>query len=754
MLASSKRIYCTILPFALPCVVVALVSMTFLCSVQPSVAQDDIKFREFDRSMVHSPREMARDLNYLFLKDKKHPLADIDPEKLKKLTELGKSFIENLSEEEKEQARKFAETFMHDKGLNSPEGKQLMDQLGVSPEMQTELSKEFGDNDPTDFERFRDLFRSKNQPSGGRKQKNSSNKDSVPKRGEGKKTSSNGIESGPAQGASKPVPRGQKNAGQSTPKKVGSGDIPKDLFETLPNELGGDAKGNSASDLAKKRGDGIAPFSDGKSKRGSGPIDANSNKSVDGDAKKVDPLGRPFELPGEKDKLGSKDSNRSDGYLERGTGKSIPGEIQDGLKNGPAGAGEELAKNDEKLGRQELLEILNGLGGDPKNAKDGDPFSGLGKNKSASGDKTLDKITGKSPGRFAGKDGKKDLEGISGQEFDETFKSWVQMEAIRKGIQEYQKGGGPSEFQRRSLESVFKKGFKGLGDTLGDSLKRGKRGGFSESDFKSKLDRAVFEAAKESVQTDGRSDREAEGIGGAVEDTLGGLLEKVSEVAKKKREERHRRQMEEWTRSRGSAAENGQGFGDLPFPDSGNRPKSGGPTAFDYGSGALGAATDMLESVPELPVLSSQNLLMFLLIAGFVILALNLLYRYFSSVPPSPAARKFGHSFQAAKIRSPKDLVEAVDYFIVQKFGAQSQWWNARHAREVLCARAPGYSAKISDLIKDYVRARYTRADATLSAQQQLSFKKTLQELSRELPVDSKLPSEPPESAEASQDED
>ena len=124
-----------------------------------------------------------------------------------------------------------------------------------------------------------------------------------------------------------------------------------------------------------------------------------------------------------------------------------------------------------------------------------------------------------------------------------------------------------------------------------------------------------------------------------------------------------------------------------------------------------------------------------------------LLIRKLAVGQSSSPAQKFGRSFRAAKIRSPKDLVEAVDYFIVQKFGGRSQWWNAKHAQDMLCAGAPGYSAKISELLKDYVRARYTRADVTLSAEEQLNYKKTLQELSKEVPGDSQLP------AEASQDQ-
>ena len=112
MLISLKKIWSPIQRLAAMCALAVWFAFAFCFQIQSSTAQkSDIKFREFDRNMVHSPRELARDLKYLFFDDKKNPLADIDPEKLKKLRELGTEFLKNLSDEEKKQAQEFAEKF-------------------------------------------------------------------------------------------------------------------------------------------------------------------------------------------------------------------------------------------------------------------------------------------------------------------------------------------------------------------------------------------------------------------------------------------------------------------------------------------------------------------------------------------------------------------------------------------------------------------------------------------------------------------
>ena len=693
-------------------------SALLFCCPQESVAQDDYKFREFDRKMVHSPRELARDLNSLFFRDKKNPLADIDPEKLKKLKELGNDFFENLDDDQKKKARDFAEKFMRDKGLNSHEGKQLMDQLGVSPEMQSELAKEFGDKDPTDFERFRDLFKNSDRSSG--EGKNGSHNDEAWRPGKQNESVVGELE----------PHRPENFRGKSGQPKAARKDRPKDLFETLPNELenksggrdgqpGDQAKGKSAGDLEKQISDAAKKANadrDGKLL----PEDGIPDESLNRDSPNAERQKKLADLKTLEQQLDANTKGQ-----QRGSGKQSKG------GNGARRAdGKSLADKNRELGK-ELLEDLKG-----QNAEGGGQsaledvlkeLDRLKANKSADS-KTADSKRGSKKAPKVG-----GVDGQANRELDETFKSWIQMEAIKKGLKEFREGRPPTDFQRRSLESVFKKGFKELGQSIGN-------GNGSSEEFSEKLDRVLFEAAKDSVQ-DGVGQSGDSEDGGVVKSTLEGLFNRASDAAKKRKEERRQREYEKMIESQQNPVRQ------IPIATDSPSQSENGSNPVEYGTEALGAAAEMLEGIPELPAFEPKKILMYLAIAAIAVLLLYLLLRKFSVGQPSTAAQKFGRSFRGAKIRSPKDLVEAVDYFIVQKFGGRSQWWNAKHAQDMLCAGAPGYSAKISELLKDYVRARYTRADVTLSAEEQLNYKKTLQELSKEVPGDSQLP------AEASQDQ-
>lgn len=731
MLISLKKISSPIQRLAAMCALAVWFAFAFCFQIQSSTAQkSDIKFREFDRNMVHSPRELARDLKYLFFDDKKNPLADIDPEKLKKLRELGTEFLKNLSDEEKKQAQEFAEKFLKDKGLDSPEGKLLMDSLGVSPEMQSELAKEFGEEDFADMERFRDLLKgdgrsSKDQSKGAT---GNSGQNRTPESSSGNSRLP-GSSSARPEIANKAKPGDSrlgdgKMAGGSKPGTNDPNKIPPDLFESLPNELDR-LKGKSPDRLGGELSENGKRNPSGKNSR-----DSESNGGIPGGdiEQAIGDLTKPGQLPPNASNDSGHDiPNRG----KRGQGKSeVESQANGSGSDGPDAAEKGLAGKDGSSVDQEI-EGRNDLDVDKRMAE----ILAELNNKKRSSEKKLSKSPGSNPKEMVG-------DAQAKQGLDETFKSWIQMEAIKKRIREYQQKGGPSDFQRRSLESAFKRGFKGLGDSLGDTLGEGTKDGLSKSEFKDKFDRVLFDAARDSADLEQGADEDSDGVGGAVGSTLDGILDRVSKAAKdrQERKQEQRRQTAAQNHLKQIPLTNDDPFGGDSF--------GGDPFGIDdlssdgFGTDALGSAADMLENIPELPAFDPQKILIFAAIVAAVILLLYFLVRNYTVGSSGSAARKFGRSFQAAKIRSPKDLVEAVDYFIVQKFGNRARWWNARHAQEMLCAGAPGYSAKISDLLKDYVRARYMRPDLTLSAQQQLSYKNTLRELSKEVPAEQQMPAD------------
>ena len=141
--------------------------------------------------------------------------------------------------------------------------------------------------------------------------------------------------------------------------------------------------------------------------------------------------------------------------------------------------------------------------------------------------------------------------------------------------------------------------------------------------------------------------------------------------------------------------------------------------------------SDLLEGLPDVSSLSPKLIVTVAAAIGVCILIGVLSWRLMDFDRSPSNNRKFGKQFRNAVIRTPKDLVEAVDYFLVAKFGSESNWWNAKHAQDVLGAAAPDHHQIVRDLIRDYVHARYMRSELVLTEEEQQRYKTTLQALSK-----------------------
>ena len=86
---------------------------------------------------------------------------------------------------------------------------------------------------------------------------------------------------------------------------------------------------------------------------------------------------------------------------------------------------------------------------------------------------------------------------------------------------------------------------------------------------------------------------------------------------------------------------------------------------------------------------------------------------------------------------SPKDLVEAVDLFLLSRFGAASSWWNAQHAAKQISEIQPDWRDKVASLFQVYRWSRYQAGgQASVSPEQNDLVKSTLRELSQ-VPIES-----------------
>ena len=83
-------------------------------------------------------------------------------------------------------------------------------------------------------------------------------------------------------------------------------------------------------------------------------------------------------------------------------------------------------------------------------------------------------------------------------------------------------------------------------------------------------------------------------------------------------------------------------------------------------------------------------------------------------------------------LANPKDVVEAVDLFLLSRFGATASWWNAKHAAEEITTTQPDWREKVMSLFQVYRWSRYQAdGDATVSSEQNEVVNSTLKELSQ-----------------------
>ena len=107
--------------------------------------------------------------------------------------------------------------------------------------------------------------------------------------------------------------------------------------------------------------------------------------------------------------------------------------------------------------------------------------------------------------------------------------------------------------------------------------------------------------------------------------------------------------------------------------------------------------------------------------------------------PVSEAELKQRELQQKLKANStnPKDIVEAVDIFLLSRFGADSSWWNAKHAATQITDVQPDWRDKVASLFQVYRWSRYQAdSQASVSAEQNDLVKSTLRELSQ-VPIES-----------------
>ena len=167
------------------------------------------------------------------------------------------------------------------------------------------------------------------------------------------------------------------------------------------------------------------------------------------------------------------------------------------------------------------------------------------------------------------------------------------------------------------------------------------------------------------------------------------------------------------------------------------------PTSNNFANSTNSSESSLQESTSRLGAAFSDlkfNWLTILYAVGLITLLAGCIYllnRLMQPVNEEELKQRELQRKLKANSANPKDLVEAVDLFLLSRFGAASSWWNAKHAATQISEVQPDWRDKVASLFQIYRRSRY-QADgqASVSPEQNDLVKSTLRELSL-VPIES-----------------
>lgn len=636
----------------------------------------DKGFRDFGFTV--EPSELLQRLSVF--QPQKSEENSFDAEKYKDLAMLRQRLLSEMSDEQRAEVQKFAEQYLSERGLESESSRALMRELGI-PNSLVEQFKNMAADPAVGDRGFRDAVSKALQSSGNLRVDQSSKKEASVRKG-----ASNASEPGKGIGETKGDVKG-----------VGSGE----------GEIG-----RTPVDEANEPNDSFAK---------------DTQQPEDVNARKVAP--------------NLKDENQGAG-LPRGN--KVRGELENGKPSDPLGLDTEAGRlNDRPIENpQNRSTEKNGLSLEPdKGAEEEAP--GIGLSESASRD---NKKSGQMPWE-------EDINQILGLKSQETVdsKTDVLEDSQGTGIDRSSKVGKTISNKLADLVNnpAFFEGIRqgnadeSGGETTGD-------GGENKPRLASVFDRTVVEAARGVMKSSNEGGDDDRGFLARNFDSffkkIVNSTENSEAIDEGVRESRKFISDDEGWDNKGRSGGGGRVVRSdwLKFDDA---QSSRGQTRSERRSGTR--TSSLIGSESRKPTDTSSEgegvgigassggvfTLLFGLIIGAVIFAVlyALLNRRSNSVSKIVSDRVVNRRIDRANFESSQDLIALVDLFLLNKFGSESGWWNAKHAESVLHADAPEIEANISDLVRSYVRLRYTRSGDELTQTERDNCKRTLKSLSKVL---------------------
>jgi len=254
-----------------------------------------------------------------------------------------------------------------------------------------------------------------------------------------------------------------------------------------------------------------------------------------------------------------------------------------------------------------------------------------------------------------------------------------------------------------------------------------------------RLDQLLAAAADKALAGDSTSGEDKSLFSDTLNNALGAALEKAVDVADKNESNRNRDALQDWTQDDAFNSPNQfdpyEDFNNSQANSSPDSPAYNSPTSSSSNSSNENSMSEtaaaIVDSVSELEFNGwtlAYAVGLIALLAGIAFLIPRLLQSGDESVQKQ---RKLRRKLKT-KLAKPKDVVEAVDLFLISRFGTASSWWNAKHAAEQISTNQPDWRDKVASLFQVYQWSRY-QADgsANVSSEQNELVNSTLQELNQ-----------------------
>ena len=266
-----------------------------------------------------------------------------------------------------------------------------------------------------------------------------------------------------------------------------------------------------------------------------------------------------------------------------------------------------------------------------------------------------------------------------------------------------------------------------------------------------RFDQLIASAANKALEDNGKRDKQ-EGdsvLSGVLNQALSVAIDQAVTAADNGLENRNRDVPQDWNESSDLSYfdnSNWQDQLDLSEDEDGNfQPydSASSPTTNNFSNNTNSSESSLQDSAASLgDAFSDLKINWQTVFYGIGLIAILSVGIYILSQLMQPASeeelkqRELKRKLKSSSVNS-KDLVEAVDLFLLSRFGAASSWWNAKHAATQISNAQPDWRDKVASLFQIYRWSRYQADGQTsVSPEQNDLVKSTLRELSQ-VPIES-----------------